>query len=329
MKRLLSLALALAMAAGIAVFAAAEDPPTDQTPYNLRFDRERNDGTGRLMLKYDVGTKTGISETGNPMKYTVSKDSEWKRDDDGDIHHIDNGHDVLGILTKGREDYTEGAYTIKVTSHSDGDRNNQLGEPSDDSPPINVTIGGAAPTVTKAVYYDGGVTIYGTFEAGKDYIVSKRSTGGVVERLQTFAIGSHSTTATALTFGGGTNFIGGDVVIREATAKIETDKSVTVKISNPTDPIPITAGSGCSVEYYAGSMANRIGEPVPIVMYEVGKRLTPADMSNSGLGSDWLNLKKDEIPGDGNYGVALVSYPTISDEPSKNVVKVLYMLTNN
>ena len=57
-------------------------------------------------------------------------------------------------------------------------------------------------------------------------------------------------------------------------------------------------------------------------------RLTPANVT-SDLGDGWLNAKKPPKE-DGNYGVALVSYPTLSgDSPDKNVVKVLYMPVNN
>ena len=83
-----------------------------------------------------------------------------------------------------------------------------------------------------------------------------------------------------------------------------------------------------TVEYYADSFTNMIGAPVPVpVQRSVGARLTPGDVAADLEDAKWLNAKKDAAQTNSGkkYGVALVSYPALSDEPGKNVVKVLYM----
>ena len=77
------------------------------------------------------------------------------------------------------------------------------------------------------------------------------------------------------------------------------------------------------VEYYKGSLdeSDRIinGTEIGKKEFPTGHKLTPADVTDD-LGKGWLNLHKPP-----DHGVALVSYPTISDDLGKNVVKVLYM----
>ena|GEM_PF-2187015 len=77
------------------------------------------------------------------------------------------------------------------------------------------------------------------------------------------------------------------------------------------------------VEYYQDSLIKPVCTKYIWETYSQGHRLTPAevkaDMEKKVAGS-WLDYKKPST-----HGVALVSYPTLSDAPAKNAVKVLYM----
>lgn len=90
----------------------------------------------------------------------------------------------------------------------------------------------------------------------------------------------------------------------------------------------VVAYEGYRIKYYKDSIIEGyLGSLAGTEIHGDGDRLTPAkinaEMQNNPV-SDWLNYHK---PGNGNYGAALVSYPTVSD--GENVVKVLYMLVNN
>ena len=75
------------------------------------------------------------------------------------------------------------------------------------------------------------------------------------------------------------------------------------------------------VKYYQDSMDNEIpgSESTAFGEYYSGKRLTPADVTDD-FKQGWLDAEK---PGS-RYRVALVSYPTITGDPGRDVVKVLY-----
>ena len=81
-----------------------------------------------------------------------------------------------------------------------------------------------------------------------------------------------------------------------------------------------------TVEYYMDSISGEgyLGSLAGVTIYPVGRRLTPAnvkaDMEKKVAGS-WLDYKKPST-----HGVALVSYPTLSN--GENVVKVLYLPVN-
>ena len=83
------------------------------------------------------------------------------------------------------------------------------------------------------------------------------------------------------------------------------------------------------VEYYANSLTNLLGTAYVMPKnLNKGDRLTPAIVRGSHLGTGWQNLYLGECPKDGKYGVALVSYPTLTREPKRDTVKVLYMPVN-
>ena len=98
-----------------------------------------------------------------------------------------------------------------------------------------------------------------------------------------------------------------------------------------TEEFPDSPLGWYKVAYYADSLSD---EPIGVeyVMrkdLDIGDRLTPAAVSGSRLGGDWLKLYAEACPDGGKHGVALVSYPTIKGEPKLDVVKVLYMPVNS
>ena len=84
-----------------------------------------------------------------------------------------------------------------------------------------------------------------------------------------------------------------------------------------------------SIEYYVGGFnpEQKMDDDTVYVLTSVkttSERLTPGDVKTDTENSNWLNAGKPTNDGK-KYGVALVSYPTLSSTPDKNVVKVLYM----
>ena len=75
------------------------------------------------------------------------------------------------------------------------------------------------------------------------------------------------------------------------------------------------------IEYYEDSMSStpKVLTHASAKKIDVGERLTPTHVRNI-FGNNWLNIYKPD-----DYGVALVSYPTITGDKDKDVVKVLYM----
>lgn len=87
---------------------------------------------------------------------------------------------------------------------------------------------------------------------------------------------------------------------------------------DPDCPVCTLPKGGYTIKYYKDSLSDGfIDEADGVGTFRQGHRLTPSDITKP----NWLNAEKP----DGNYGVALVSYPTITCDSARDVVKVLYM----
>gem|GEM_PF-3228248 len=124
-----------------------------------------------------------------------------------------------------------------------------------------------------------------------------------------------------------------DIQINDATEAIHNDNRAQITWNDPAangynssknwgSIVLVDSDYTYKVEYYKDSMSKKVST-VYGFNSPVGGRLTPADVT-IGLGDKWIDSCK--YPG---YGVALVSYPTISADEGRNVVKVLYMAVNS